>query len=77
VAGLPPGPICTPSQETIDAVLTSPTTTYIFFVAKADFSGYSNFATTLDEHLKYAKEYQQALDKLMQEKKPENDNLAH
>ncbi len=77
VAGLPPGPICTPSQETIDAVLNAPTTTYLYFVAKADFSGYSNFSSTLEEHSKFAKEYQQALDKLMQQKNPANDNLAH
>ena len=68
--GLPPGPICTPTPETIDAVLSSPKTNYIYFVAKADLNGYSNFAETYSEHLKYAKEYQQALDKLMQQKKP-------
>jgi UPF0755 protein len=34
--GLPPGPICTPSSKTIDAVLDAPNTNYIFFVAKPD-----------------------------------------
>jgi len=63
--GLPPGPICTPSINTIDAVLDAPATDYIFFVAKPDFSGYSNFASTYKEHLSYAKAYQAALDKLM------------
>jgi len=77
VAGLPPGPICTPSAQTIDSVITSPKTNYIFFVAKANLDGYSNFAETYQEHLKYAKEYQQALDKIMQQKQPANDNLAH
>ncbi len=67
-AGLPPGPICTPSEKTIDAVLNAPETNYLFFVAKPDFSGYSNFATTYTEHLKYAKDYQQALDELMKKK---------
>lgn len=67
-AGLPPGPICTPSIKTIDAVLNAPATSYLFFVAKPDFSGYSNFATTYDEHLRYAKAYQLALDSLMKEK---------
>ncbi|HVM87012.1 MAG TPA: endolytic transglycosylase MltG [Puia sp.] len=61
-AGLPPGPICTPQQETIDSVITSPKTNYLYFVAKADFSGYSNFSETFEQHLKFAKEYQQALD---------------
>ena len=63
--GLPPGPICTPSINTIDAVLDVPETDYIFFVAKPDFSGYSNFSNNYNEHLKYAKLYQQALDKLL------------
>lgn len=66
--GLPPGPICTPSAETIDAVLDAPQTDYIFFVAKPDFNGYSNFAATYEEHLKFAKEYQTALDELIRKK---------
>ncbi len=65
VSGLPPGPICTPSQKTIDAVLNAPATNYLYFVAKPDFNGYSNFAETYPEHLRYAKAYQQALDTLM------------
>ena len=64
-AGLPPGPICTPSMESLDAVLNTPSTKYLYFVAKPDFSGYSNFAETFPEHLKFAKEYQKALDEEM------------
>ena len=75
--GLPPGPICTPSAETVEAVLEAPDTKYLYFVAKPDLSGYSNFAENYTEHLKYAKEYQQFLDKLMQQKNPASDNLAH
>lgn len=67
-AGLPPGPICTPSEKTIEAVLGAPETDYLFFVAKPDFSGYSNFATSYAEHLQYAKAYQQALDEWMKKK---------
>lgn len=63
--GLPPGPICTPSARTIDAVLDAPSTSYLFFVAKPDFSGYSNFATNFSEHDRFAKEYQKALDSLI------------
>ena len=59
--GLPPGPICTPSVNTIDAVLNAPTTSYLYFVAKPDFSGYSNFSSNFAEHSIYAKQYQQAL----------------
>lgn len=63
--GLPPGPICTPSAKTIDAVLNSPKTDYIYFVAKSDFSGYHTFSSNYTEHLQRAKEYQQALDTLI------------
>jgi UPF0755 protein len=67
-AGLPPGPICTPSIKTIDAVLNAPQTNYIYFVAKPDFNGYSNFAASYAEHLVFAKAYQQALDSLIRAK---------
>ena len=60
--GLPPGPICTPSQQTLADVLESPKTDYLFFVAKPDLGGYSNFAATYKEHLQYRKEYTEALD---------------
>ncbi|HEY2650064.1 MAG TPA: endolytic transglycosylase MltG [Puia sp.] len=63
--GLPPGPICTPSMESLEAVLSAPTTRYLYFVAKPDFSGYSNFAETFPEHLKFAREYQKSLDEQM------------
>jgi UPF0755 protein len=63
--GLPPGPICTPSVKTIDAVLDAPDTDYLFFVARPDFSGYSDFASTYQQHQVYAKAYQQALDSLI------------
>ncbi|MBC7554716.1 MAG: endolytic transglycosylase MltG [Taibaiella sp.] len=61
VAGLPPGPICTPSPATVDAVLQAPKTDYIYFCAKADLSGASVFAATGEEHIKNARAYQQAL----------------
>jgi UPF0755 protein len=64
-AGLPPGPICTPTTESMDAVLSSPKTSYLYFVARADFSGYSNFSDNFKQHLQYAKEYQKALDDQM------------
>ena len=61
-AGLPPGPICTPSTKTIDAVLNAPQTNYIYFVAKPDWSGLSNFCQSYQEHLVNAKKYQHFLD---------------
>jgi UPF0755 protein len=67
--GLPPGPICTPNPKTIDLVLNAPKTDYLYFVAKADFSGYHHFSATYEEHNKFAKEYQQKLDAYLQKKK--------
>jgi UPF0755 protein len=61
VAGLPPGPICTPMRETMSAVLNAPETDYLYFCAREDFSGYHRFAATYDEHLKNARLYQAAL----------------
>ncbi len=63
--GLPPGPICTPSIETIDEVLNAPESDHIFFVAKPTFDGYSNFSSTYAQHQEYARAYQKALDELM------------
>ena len=62
-AGLPPGPICTPQRATLDAVLNAPKTDYLYFVAKSDFSGAHVFAANYDDHLKYAREYQEALNR--------------
>lgn len=60
-AGLPPGPICTPSKQSIEAVLNAANTNYIYFCAKEDFSGSHRFAATYEEHQKNARLYQQAL----------------
>lgn len=62
VQGLPPGPICTPSPKTIDAVLNAPATNYLFFVARPDWSGLSNFTQSYQEHMINAKKYQHFLD---------------
>lgn len=67
--GLPPGPICTPSIKTIDAVLNAPRTDYLFFVAKANFSGYHHFSSNFAEHDQYAKQYQKALNEYLTTKK--------
>ncbi|TWI85424.1 UPF0755 protein [Lacibacter cauensis] len=62
--GLPPGPICTPSETTIDAVLNAAKTDYLFFCAKPNGNGYHAFASNDIEHAKNAKAYQQWLDSL-------------
>lgn len=63
--GLPPGPICTPSINTIDAVLHAPRTDYIFFVASPDFSGRSAFSSDYAGHLRHAARYRKVLDSLL------------
>lgn len=76
VAGLPPGPICTPSESTLDAVLDAPHTNYLYFVAKPSFDGYSNFAETYEQHLVFANAYRKALDSLMKSKNADKATAA-
>jgi UPF0755 protein len=61
--GLPPGPICVPSIQAIDAVLNLQHHKYIYFCAKEDFSGYHNFAETFAQHQVNARKYQRELNK--------------
>lgn len=61
--GLPPGPINMPSIQSIDAVLNYEEHNYYYFCAKEDFSGYHNFATNLNQHLRNARLYQSALNR--------------
>lgn len=56
--GLPPGPICTPSRESIDAVLNPATTNYFYFVANSKLSGHL-FSTSFDEHRVRANQYRE------------------
>lgn len=62
-AGLPPGPILIPEINSIDAVLNASKHNYIFMCAKEDFSGYHNFARTLDEHNLNAARYRKELNR--------------
>jgi UPF0755 protein len=73
--GLPPGPICTPSLQTLDAVLQSPQTNYLYFVAKSDFSGHHAFSETYEQHLVNAKAFSQAQD-IQQEIRAAKDSAA-
>jgi len=62
--GLPPGPICTPSVATLDAVLRAKETDYLFFCARPDFSGHHAFAATEEGHFRNARRYRAFLDSL-------------
>jgi len=61
--GLPPGPICMPDADAIDAVLDFEKHRYLYFCAKPDYSGYHNFAKNLIQHNKNAKQYHRWLNK--------------
>ncbi len=55
-SGLPPGPICSPGMDSINAALyPDEDTDYMFFIAKGD--GTTKFTKTYAEHLKAMKEY--------------------
>lgn len=53
-AGLPPGPIASPSMAAIKAVLYPEESDYLFFVAEKD--GHHRFTKTYEEHLKAIEE---------------------
>lgn len=61
--GLPPGPVRCPTKSGIEAVLRAEKHDYLYFAARADFSGYHHFSRTLAEHNRYANAYQRELDK--------------
>jgi UPF0755 protein len=49
VAGLPPGPICSPGMDSLQAALSPAETGYLYFVARGD--GSHAFAASPEEHL--------------------------
>jgi len=62
--GLPPGPITTPYPQALDAVLRPTQHKYVFFCARPDGSGFSDFAETFADHKLNARRYWQHLDSL-------------
>jgi UPF0755 protein len=61
IMGLPPGPICIPPTEVVDAVLNRDKNNYIFMMAKADYSGLHDFSVDYSKHKMYAEKYQRWL----------------
>ena len=58
VAGLPPGPICSPSLKSIQAVFAPATHDYLYFVAEPGGTGRHAFAATYEEHVENVRKYQ-------------------
>jgi UPF0755 protein len=56
IQGLPPGPICSPGREALQAVLTPADTDYLYFVSKND--GSHQFSTNLRDHNRAVRTYQ-------------------
>lgn len=57
VTGLPPGPICTPSTDAIEAVLQNKAHTFLYFCADPSQPGSHRFASSWTEHQQNAKAY--------------------
>jgi UPF0755 protein len=57
-AGLPPGPICNPGREALDAALHPQQTDMLYFVSKND--GSHHFSATLQEHNRAVQQYQRS-----------------
>ncbi len=54
--GLPPGPICSPGRESIEAALYPAQADYLYFVAQGD--GSHHFSRSFSEHREAVKRYQ-------------------
>jgi UPF0755 protein len=55
--GLPPGPISSPGQASLDAALNPQDTDYLYFVLKGDGSGEHNFAENSSDFINYKEDY--------------------
>lgn len=80
IDGLPPGPICSPGQKAMEAVLRPADSPYLFFVSKND--GTHHFSSTLNEHNQAVYRYQKTKAKkekkeALEQKEEKPPPLAH
>jgi UPF0755 protein len=62
--GLPPGPICLVNTQAIDATLNYEKHDYIYFCARPELNGYSNYSSNYAQHQLHAAAYRRALDRI-------------
>jgi UPF0755 protein len=62
--GLPPGPICLVNNSAVDATLNYERHGYLYFCAKPELNGYSNYSSTYTQHQLHASAYRRALNRL-------------
>jgi UPF0755 protein len=62
--GLPPGPICLVTNQAIDATLNYERHPFIYFCAKPELNGFSNYAVSYTQHQVHAAAYRKALDRI-------------
>ena len=60
LAGLPPGPICSPGLAALRAALSPEVHNYLYFVANGKDGGHV-FSTTLSQHNRAVREYRNAI----------------
>ena len=65
--GLPPGPICTPGIDAINAALHPADTDYLYFVASPEMDGTNRYSKTYEEFLKDKADFDEAYEKYIQE----------
>jgi UPF0755 protein len=61
IQGLPPGPICIPPLEVVDAVLNRSEHDYLYMVALPEYSGKHYFSTNYEDHQREARVFQRWL----------------